>query len=430
MQNTVCKILSLLLRNFCRARAISVLTNTALLYYTYVVYGGKMTDGRYKIAIIGGGSAGMYLAAMLASCGRGTEVVLIESGARLGRKLAVTGNGQGNVSNVNLDCKKYFTSNSAEHSALINDIIGQPFSLLKLFDGLFTADGRGRIYPAGKQANALVDCLRRKIEDGGVSVRLNSKAVSVSSGFAIKPDSGKIITADKVVIAAGGKAGKQFGTDGTAYSLATALGHTVTPLFPALVQLKTDTSRIKTLKGLRAPCNITATAGGNTLGQADGEIIFADYGVTGSAVFAVSSFITDEKDITLHIEFAPELSEKQIKEDIERNISRGCAGTEIFGCTVPKQLARVIVGNSGNITPKEAAARVKRFTLPVCGNLGFDNAQVTRGGIPLSELTQNLESKLQKNLFIIGEMLDVTGECGGYNLHWAFSSATRVFGKL
>ena len=372
----------------------------------------------YDLCIIGGGASGLYLASRLAN--KNVSVILCESGERLGRKLSATGNGQGNVTNLNISEKNYFGSVSVSDKLLSNK------DLLSVFPMLFTADELGRVYPAGRQASALTDALRRIVTTASnIEVRLSSKAVRLESGFVIHLQNGEKIYADKLALCAGGKAQKQFGTDGNAYAMASRFGHKISPLYPSLVQLKTPTDKIKTLKGLRANGKVKATQNGKVLGEAYGDIIFADYGVTGNAIFAISAFVSGKENVELQLSFLPDVAEKDIAESVRKKIELGYERSELLSGTLNNQIGRMIMKTAGS-TPEQIASAVKNFILPVLGTLSFDYAQVTKGGITGEGINENLESKYAKGLYFAGEILDVDGECGGYNLHWAFSSAAVV----
>ena len=378
----------------------------------------------YEIAIIGGGAAGLYLAAAL---GGAKKTVIIERGARVGKKLSATGNGQGNVANADAGAKHYFTDDARLLSSVLD---GAPTErVLALFDGLFVTDEQGRIYPAGRQASSLTDCLRRKCARAGVEILVGTRVTDIKKGFVIGTDKGAI-TADNVVFCAGGKAQKQFGTDGTAFETVRALGHTVTPLYPSLVQLKTNTEHIKTLKGIRAECVVTALCGDETLKAVRGDVIFTEYGVSGNAIFAVSPYVTDVRGCALSLEFLPDVTESELAADIEKK-KRACYESgELLALTLNNQIGRAIIKYAGSDDAGAIAHAAKHFRLNITGKLGFDYAQVTRGGVPLAEVTDGLESKLVKGLYFAGEALNVDGECGGYNLHWAFASALRVAGAV
>ena len=375
---------------------------------------------RYDMAVIGGGASGCCLAAELGDAGM--SVLLLERGERLGRKLSATGNGQGNVTNVDMSVDKYFGGGKR----IVRDIVGTDHRAALLpFCGIFEADERGRVYPAGRQASSLTDELRHRIARTNVDVRFGAFVTGLDAGFEIRTESGERYLSDNVALCAGGKAAKQFGTDGNAYALAEGLGHTVTPLYPALVQLKADMRELRTLKGLRFDCVVTAYADGAKLKRTRGDVIFTDYGLTGNAIYTLSSCLTDKRHASVSMEFLPSVTLDAVREDVERKKLAGYEGGDLLRCTLNNQLGKVIVKRAGE-DPGAIAKTVKDFRMDITGTLGFDNAQVTHGGIDMREVTEELESRFVPGLFFAGEILDVDGECGGYNLHWAITSAHRV----
>lgn len=389
-------------------------------------------------AIIGGGAAGLFLATAL----RGADnIVIFERNDRVGRKLSATGNGQGNVTNLGATSAEYFSSEK-EGRAIAEKIV-RTYSdkeLTGFFEGLgvlLSADERGRVYPASRQASALTDALRFTPEVTGKTL-LSTRVLDIEKtdgGFILHAEAGEEkrtvrYFAERVVLCTGGKAAKNFGTDGTAYALAEKFGHTVTKLYPSLVQLKTDTVHTKTLKGIRvSDGRLTAKTGGKERALR-GDIIFTDYGVSGDAVFRLSAFIADELSdgkTELSIDFLPDMDQERI---LAALLQKRAAfpelpdGELLFGI-VNNQIGRAVMKRAeGNLT--RAAELVKAFPLKVTGSLGFDYAQVTKGGIPLSETDENLQSRLVKGLYFAGEILDVDGQCGGFNLQWAYASARTV----
>lgn len=381
----------------------------------------------YDVAVIGGGAAGLACAVTLKKKNRNISVLVIESGARAGRKIAASGNGQGNIANADVSVRHYHGSGKAAAERLC---VSGAYDHMSLFDFLFVTDKSGRIYPAGKQASALSDSLIKSAEKLGVEVLLSTEVTGVDKGFGLTLSDGKIIGARFVVLAAGGKAQKQFGTDGSGFTLAKSLGHTVTPLYPSLVQLKCDTRHIKTLKGIRAECIVRSDGGA----EASGDVIFTDYGLSGNAVFSISSHLVGKTGATVSIEFLPQFEKGQIKEIIERRRAAGYPQEELLCGTLHNQIARAIAKRCGCSDPEKLASLVKNFTVEVNGTLGFDYAQVTAGGVPFSEIDENLQSKIVPNLYLVGEVTDVDGDCGGYNLTWAFCSgmhaANAICGEL
>ncbi len=388
-----------------------------------------------KIAIIGGGAAGLFLASLLNTDG----VTLIERGERLGRKLSATGNGQGNIGNLSASQAEYFSVQGGQErfrplfKAYDHDSLTRFFKELGV---LCFADERGRIYPTGRQASALTDALRFRVAQKGVDVRLQTQVTGVKKegeGFLltlVKEGRESSLFAQTVVLCAGGKAAKNFGTDGNGYALAAGLGHTHTPVYPSLVQVKTENKAVKTLKGIRIQGGkLTAITPTRAL-SAEGDIIFTDYGVSGDAVFRLSAFIAGEipsGECRLELDFLPRLTEEEIYAAVQakKEAFPAMAQEELLFGIVNNQVGRAIFRLAqGDM--RAAAALVKKFPLVITGSLGFDYAQVTKGGIPLAEVTDELESTLVKGLYFAGEILDIDGQCGGFNLQWAYASARSI----
>ncbi len=376
---------------------------------------------KYDVAIIGGGASGLACAVTLKKYAPELSVLVIEAGDRLGKKLAATGNGQGNLKNADMG-REHFHGSGADFAF---GLCGK-YDHLQLLDCLFVTDGKGRIYPAGKQASSLSDCLIKNIDRSGVKVIKSTKVTDIRKGFALSLSDGRKLSADKVVIAAGGCAQKQFNTDGNAFTLAKSLGHTVTEIYPSLVQLKCGTKYIKTLKGIRAECRLTAFEGGELLASTVGDVIFTDYGISGNAVFYISAYCAGRQNVTLSLEFLPSIDREEIVADVKRKLDLGYARSELLAGTLHNQIGRAVVSRAETDDPLKIADLVKNFTLETSGSLGFDYAQVTKGGVPFSEIDETLQSKIVEGLYLIGEVLDVDGDCGGYNLSWAFASGMHA----
>ncbi|MBQ7323173.1 MAG: aminoacetone oxidase family FAD-binding enzyme, partial [Clostridia bacterium] len=391
---------------------------------------------KIDIAIIGGGASGLFLANALEVK---ENIVIFERGERVGRKLSATGNGQGNITHLDADQTEYFSSESSSLTRAQKCIQAYNQNALMAFfqslGVLLQADDRGRVYPAGRQASSLTDALRFALAERGIRVELSSKVTEIKrtkEGFLLTVekanDGGRVaFTAKKVVLCGGGKAAKNFGTDGGCYELAKSLGHTCTALYPSLVQLKTDTMYTKTLKGIRVnDGGLTARFGNGKTISLQGDIIFTDYGVSGDAVFRISAFITDQIEggkVELSIDFLPNVVEDEVLTLLEqkRRAFPAMAEGELLLGILNNQVGRAVMKRAGNDL-RRAAKLVKAFPLTVTGSLGFDYAQVTKGGIPMSEVDDHLQSKIVPNLYFAGEILDIDGPCGGFNLQWAFSS--------
>jgi predicted Rossmann fold flavoprotein len=308
-------------------------------------------------------------------------------------------------------------------------------AFLERLGGLFLADERGRYYPAGRQASAITDLLRYEIAARGVEVQTGAYVQSVQKvggRYEVKAkteDGVRTFTAQSVVVCTGGMAAKNFGTDGNGYGLAKSFSHTTTALYPALVQLKTDVRHTKTLKGLRVmDACLTATVDGKPVQTLTGDVIFTDYGISGDAVFRISSFVADKLEggkVSLSVDLLPTVSAEKllaILTEKQANYPQ-LPQTELLCGILNNQVGRAVMKRYGEGGLAAVVAGIKAFTLPVVGSLGFDYAQITKGGIPLAELDENLQSRNAEGLYFAGEILDVDGECGGFNLQWAYTSA-------
>ncbi len=400
---------------------------------------------KIKTAIIGGGASGLVLASALKNK---QKTVVFERGERVGKKLAATGNGQGNVTNLGAVKEEYFSFSGGE--TLAKEIVSRydNKSLVEYFENaglLLITDERGRVYPAGRQASALTDSLRNLLSKSEVEIRLKTRVVDldkVKGGFVLTVEKENAekeqVFAETVVLCAGGTVARSFGTDGSAYALAQKFGHKITPLFPSLVQLKADTKELKSLKGIRvADATVTAIYTDFSCGsprqrsvRLKGDIMFADYGVSGDSIFRLSPFLThrlQEGGVVLSIDFLPAFTENYIYQSLVKKRAQfpDLLAGELLCGFVNNQIARVVMKRAkGDL---QAAARmVKAFTLTITGHLGLDSAQVTKGGIRMDEVDENLQSRKQKGLYFAGEILDIDGQCGGYNLQWAYSSARLV----
>ncbi len=380
--------------------------------------------------IIGGGAAGLTAALAL-----NKKTIVLERGARVGRKLSATGNGQGNVGNLDINESRYFTFGERR---LISSCM-QKFpqtEILAFFEKLgfmFCSDDRGRIYPASRQASSITDLIRYRLETDqnkkvitGAFVTDITKKGEYFTVTALADGEKRLFSAKNVILCAGGKAAKNFGSDGNGYSLAEKFGHTATGLFPSLVQLKTETKDIKTLKGQRVGAVVAAYCDNKQIAREKGDVIFTDYGVSGDAVFRISAFVCDKIDrkVTLSLDLMPDCEiEKLVSALRERAANKAIPAGEMLCGILSNTLGRAVIKRAGTQNPVAVAQTIKNFTLEVTGTAGFDYAQVTKGGIRLSEVGADMQSKKCPGLYFAGEILDVDGQCGGYNLQWAFSSA-------
>lgn len=393
---------------------------------------------KYKAAIIGGGFSGLVAAIKLSENLGGSEVVVLEKNDRTGKKIVATGNGRGNITNLELSKNNYHSVGGGENFIAVEKYGNK--SIISFFSSLgvaVCAEGN-RVYPSSMQASSLLDMMRLKLGYLKTEIRTSSECLEIkpqNHGFILKTADGDFF-AERVVFAAGGKAGKQYGTDGTAFALLQKLGVKVTELYPAIVQLKTDTDYIKGLKNLKEKASVSAYDGDKFLKSFYGDVLFTDYGVSGNATFYLSSYLIGARNPALKIEFTDK-TESDLYEFLVEKVKNlpYITADDLLTGVVNKQIGRAIVKRSGagDTSPeslKKIAETAKNFNLNVRGTLGFDYAQVTRGGVSCKELDENFECKKIKGLFVTGEATDVDGDCGGYNLQWAFSSAMVAADKI
>ena len=396
-----------------------------------------------KIAIIGGGASGLCCAIAAAKKARGknAEIVVYESKDRVGKKILATGNGRCNMFNA------FATADDYSSPSFVRDILTRydAESTRLFFEslGLYTRqDEEGRVYPLSNQASSVLDVLRLECEHLNVKTFCDSEITSIKKqgrGFLLSD--GEIY--DKVVLSCGGKAvAKNFG----GYELLKSTGHTVTKLMPALTKLTVkDNTYTKQLKGIRHKAELKLSIDGNNIAEEKGELLFADYGLSGIAVMQLSSFVArhfrNSKTLPIvECDFVPDMSFGELSESLGRicRYNKELKIENLMTGFMPKKLGEVVVKSvgvpqnktAGELTAKDIKNIVsasKSFKFEISSLRPFDDAQVTSGGADLRDFDKvTLESKKVKNLYCCGELLDVDGPCGGYNLLWAFSSGRAV----
>jgi len=390
--------------------------------------------------ILGGGASGLAACAALAKTGM--RITLIERLNRVGKKIMAAGNGRCNLSNENMGPAFY-----GDAAPFVQIVYAQtpPGEVLGFFSdlGLMTASEEGRIYPRTMMASSVLDVLRAACERENVTIFTEEEALSLTpsrrGGWSVQLASGEGVFAPVVLCAMGGSASAHLGTDGAGVRLLKTLGHSANMQYPALVQLKCDHPSLRSLKGIRVQAALTLETGGHTAAQETGELLFADYGVSGVCVFQLSGLaaqaLGEKKAVRLLVHLLPEVHD--VDAWLEGRIASRpeLTALNLFTGVFPRLLTMAIL-KQANIPPDAQASRLRSaqlgalaqaiaaFPLPVTGTQGFKNAQVTRGGIALCEVEpKTMASRLFDGLYILGETLDVDGPCGGYNLHFAFASA-------
>ena len=389
------------------------------------------------VGIIGGGASGMA-AALAAAENPGVQVLLFERQARLGRKLQTTGNGRCNLTNLHA-AKGGYHGDDASFADYALASFG-PEKTLQWFRGLglFTvAEDSGRVYPYSDQANSVVDVLRFALEKPDIRVLTGFEAVKVrrtGSGFSVENAEEKYLC-DRLIVACGGLAGTKIGGSMAGYKLLGRLGHHSTRLRPALVQLKAAWGGVAALKGVRANCHAQILCDGTLHAQSTGELQFTEYGLSGPVIFEISRDACQKKgNWVCRLDFLPDIAKEELFKELLRRQKTELTVEELLTGILHNRLGRVLakasgVSGNGRIADlhrddlEAVCNAVKAFDIPLTEPMGMDSAQVTAGGILTGEFDPTtMESKLVPGLYACGEVLDIDGDCGGYNLQWAWSS--------
>lgn len=402
---------------------------------------GRMYMYQNTVGVVGGGPAGMMAA--ITAARMGAQVTIFERNDRIGKKLLATGNGKCNLGNLNLTENEYYGSNKK-----------WIWESLKLFDteetirffqgvGLLIKNKNGYLYPLCEQAAVVLDVLRAELQTLGVNIRTECKINKINKQSETAKwqisDGKEQFSFDKIILACGSKAAPKTGSDGSGYKLANQLRHSLIPTVPALVQLKCREDYLKAVAGVRTDAKLCVMQNGEVLAEERGELQLTEYGISGIPVFQLSRIVNyllrEQEEVTVTIDLLPDFSEG----DYERMqagrtlLQDGRTVEEFFTGMLHKKMMMLFVKMAG-LKPnqlmadadKEAVAQVfslcREWTVHVNGSNPYDNAQVCAGGVNTEEITFDMESKKAPGIYFAGEILDVDGKCGGYNLQWAWCS--------
>ena len=404
-------------------------------------------DG-YDVAVVGGGAAGMTAA--IAAARTGAKVVALERGDRPGKKILMTGNGKCNLGNRDLQPSCYYSDNMAMAASVLERFGTEETIAFFASLGLMVRERRGYLYPVSEQAAVVLDVLRYGLEREGITVLTQAFVQEISihrQGYLLKLQNGDRVWARRVILACGGQAAPKTGSDGSGYELARFLGHDVISPVPALVQLHCSEKYCKALAGVRAEGAVRICLDED--GKADslqdcicreaGEIQFTEYGISGIPVFqlsgSVNQLLAQGRRLRAEIDFFPQYGEKDYGQLCRQRLEnlKGRTIETFFTGMLHKKIMNVCIRQAG-LSPEQEADGVDRQRLrqvfalcrklpfTITGSHPFDSAQVCRGGVSLQEVDSLLQSKCSPGLYLAGEVLNVDGRCGGYNLQWAWAS--------
>ena len=389
------------------------------------------------VAIIGGGASGMA-AALAAAENEKNQVILLERQARVGRKLQATGNGRCNLSNIHAVDRGYH----GQSPEFVNKAISAftPADTLRWFEGLglFTVtEESGKVYPYSDQANSVVDVLRLALVKENITLKTGyevTKIQKTAEGFQLTNEE-EPITCDRLIVACGGLAGSKLGGTMCGYKLLAKLGHRCTKLRPSLVQIKSSWPELPSLKGVRANCCVEILHNGEVYAKSIGELQLTEHGISGPVVFEISRDVCAERGKwTAKLDFLPNLPAEVLEKELQRRRNTNLPMEELLTGILHNRLGRVLTKTAGikgkqyasqisNAELAEVVACVKSLEITLTEPLGMDSAQVTAGGVLTDGFDPNtMESKSVPGLYACGEVLDIDGDCGGYNLQWAWSS--------
>ena len=392
-----------------------------------------------EIAVIGGGASGMMAAITARKSGK--EVVVLERKDRILKKVLITGNGRCNITNVNANISNYFGKNVSSVENILNSF--NPQDTMDFFNGLgiiCNEENRGKVYPLSGQASSVVDALRFEAERLGVRIETEfyvRKIEKEGFKFKIYSEERKKIEAGRVIIAAGGQSYPELGSNGSGFELAKELGHSVTKLSPSIVQLKSEKHQVKGLQGIKTDVAVTAYGDNKKICTYDGELLFTDYGISGNVVFNISFVMPLYKNVEFEIDFMEKFDYNELYEILKerKKIMSHLTMENYFNGMINKKLGQFLSKVSGieklskpvkdlnDSEIRKLCTVLKKYRVKILDTTGFKNAQITAGGVSLDEVNpETLESKIVKGLYFSGEVLDVYGECGGFNLQWAWAS--------
>ena len=401
----------------------------------------------HDVVIIGGGASGMTAA--ITAKDFGLDVAIVEGTDRIGKKILTTGNGRCNITNslISFPFENFHSANDGFFIKSLNKFSVEDTKAFFLNLGLPIIElEKGKNYPQSLQASSVVDILKMALEEREIPVYNSYKVKSIhkSKGkFTLSTgnEDSSVIKCKKLIMACGGKSAPKTGSDGSGYTLAKSLGHSIIEPNPAIVQLKLSHNKLKALSGIKFNGYAEVLCDGKSIRKEFGEILFTDYGISGPPILQISREASlgcfKSKEVKILVDMMPDKSLKELEDFLEGHFA-------VFSCrevinsligVVNKKMIPILLREAGidnlhkpcyELTWKEKKALInlmKSWEFKCVGTNGFQAAQVTTGGINTKEVdSETLQSKLVDNLYFCGELLDVDGDCGGFNLQWAWSS--------
>lgn len=385
---------------------------------------------KFDVAIVGGGAAGIVAA--ISAKRKLRNVVVCEKMPRLGKKILASGNGRCNLSNERLDESFY----NSDAGGLVKSVFSKfgKNEIAGFFEGLglklFT-DEAGRIFPATNQSSSVLKILELELGRSSVPVELGFEAVSVQAGpdgFILKAKDGRDVSSGSVIMACGGRSYPALGSDGTAYKFAKGFGHSITEPVPACVPLTVKGGLCHILQGQKISAAVKAFAGGKAVAESSRELFFTKYGLSGTAILDLGEAVSialnrQKKKVYVEADIVPFMDSNELEKELSGRLARKVKEEDLITGILPNKFGIALRPVLGCRDAARIAATLKAMRFDVTGTRGWNEAEFTAGGVNVDEIKgSTLESKLKKGLYFAGEILDVCGRRGGYNLAWAWAS--------
>lgn len=396
------------------------------------------------VVIVGGGASGMVAA--ITARRLGAEVTILEKNPRLGKKILATGNGRCNLTNINTCSTCYHGSQPGFVEGILSQFdVKKTISFFEKLGIAHKVEETGKVFPMSDQASSVLDVLRYEVAQTGIKVIYEARVLDIrkkdNGGFELEMADGSCLEGNRVILAAGGKAMPVTGSDGDGFYLAQKLGHTMKEVFPALVPLKLEGSFFKSITGVKIVGTAEILDGNRALIRDRGDILFTNYGISGPPILQISrkagELLRDGRDAVLRVIVIDTMSRESLEGLLTKRFHHAVGKTVEFSLVglINKRLISVLLKEAGirdlkapveSLTTGDKEKLLDILTdwrFRITGTTSWPNAQVTAGGIDTQKIGRyTLESKLESGLYFAGEILDIDGACGGYNLQWAWSS--------
>lgn len=395
---------------------------------------------KFDLIIIGGGASGLIAAIQAKLCNAKLRVAVLEKADRIGKKLLATGGGRCNIANLNGGTSEHFYTAKGNHPAFVRPAfthfsVADDMAFFRNLGLLTKEEDDGKLYPLGDQAAAVLDTLRLFLTALDIPLFTQCEVTAIHPSYRLKTTDGDF-SARAVILAMGGNASPKLSTAGNFAAITAPLGHKPTEIYPALTQLKVNDPLPKAVQGIKFMGNATVFVKNEPVSEY-GEILFTAYGLSGPPILQLSRLAAnaEREPLPIHLDILPTYNMEEIRTELTRRTNLPLNLEDFLTGMLNKRLGQQLIKRACGKSLAEPAsaltddditrltALIKDLPLTVCGTTGWQNAQVMAGGLSLKAFdSQTLSSKLQAGLFACGEILDIFGDCGGYNLSWAWSS--------